>query len=808
MIDRTPSGVWTRKHDDPREPGRHVAIAYPKNLAELIELCSMRAPGEFLHAAGSHYALSDAALSDTTYIETHDPNLEPSASVYHQAMAQTLQGVIPECMNGAYIDRLALDDSHPYLVHVQAGKRIYQLYAEFDEIQPLVYPLPKDAQDAMLREPEFPAADPPFVEGAAPKQTLAGRLNDLGRPEFKARYAFPTLGSAGFQTVVGAFSTGTHGGDFDRGPVSDSVVAIHLVVDGGDHYWIEPSPTNDWPALTDDAILHARYDRANANVKFHIERDDKLFNAILVSAGRFGVIYSVVLKAIRQYTLHEERRLTTWGKVKDQIRDQRSELYSHGTQHDQYTQFLQIVVNLSPSAFFSENQAGVTKRWPTQYFGDQDNVAGRCERIGPRLDEFRKQIQAPFYKNAGTTNAFSDGTSDLLDIACSQKSFLSGALKAVVDEIEHFASSNGVEVGATIAAVGYAAGAGAVAGLLALLPQLSLIVMALRAVLSLIDNDTRFGELVNDLKNTLLKDPPPGVTRDAGVFVWQLIAYTLFKTQQDDNDIEGVSYAILDNHDYHADASCQVNVDSMEVFFDSMSDNLIAFIDQLLAFEVRQQYQGKAAVGYASIRLTGPTRATLGAQLYNPTAVVEVSALKDVSGSESLVSFACGLARSETFGGILHWGQRNDCTQNEIEARFGDAVGYPPGRLGAWRDALAHFTDNGRLNGFSNAFSRRTGLEVVQPRIGSFEADVLGGAVRLHWDCRSNPPATRASLIVRYTLPAGDPVGKVLSDPAPLEGTFVFPAPQYGTFEFELSLELTTNQSRTARQLLQRQVNG
>ncbi len=808
MIDRVPSGAWRRKHDDPRQPGRQVPIAYPKNLAELIELCRMRAPGELLHAAGSHYALSDAAMSDTTYIETHDPDLDPSATVYHQAMAQTLQGVIPGCMNGAYIDRLALDDSHPYLVHVQAGKRIYQLYAELDEVQPLVYPLPKDAQQAMLIEPEFPAADPPFDPTAAPKQTLAGRLKDLGRPEFNARYALATAGSAAFQTVVGAFNTGTHGGDFDRGPVSDSIVAIHLVVDGGDHYWIEPSPTHDWPALTDDAILHARYDRANSSVKFHIERDDKLFNAVLVSAGRFGVIYSVVIKAMRQYMLHEERRLTTWNKIKDKIRDRRGDLYFHGPDHDEYSQFLQIVVNLSPCAFFRENQAGVTKRWPTQYFGDQYPVAGRDERVGAKLVAFSKQIQAPVYKCAGTTNAFSDGANELLDIACSQKSFLSGVIKATVEELEQFVASNGTIVGVAIAGVGYAAGAGAFLGLLALLPQLLLLVAVLRAALAVIDDDTRFGELVNDLKNKLLKNRPPGVTRDAGVFVWQLIAYTLFKSQQGDNDVEGVSYAIIDNHNYHPDVSCQVNVNSMEVFFDSKSDNLIAFIDQLLAFEIRQQYEGKATVGYASIRLTGPTRATLGEQLYKPTAVVEVSALKDVSGSENLVSFACGLARSETFGGILHWGQRNDCTQAEIEARFGDAVGQPPGRLGSWRDALAHFTDNGRLNGFSNAFSRRTGLEVVQPRIASFEADVVGGAVRLHWDCRSNPPATIARLFVRYTSPTGDPVGKSLSDPAPLQGAYLFSVPQYGSFEFELSVELTTNQSRIARQSLRRQVNG
>lgn len=629
--------------------------------------------------------------------------------------------------------------------------------------------------------------------------------NTYGRPEFHARYAFPTLGSAGFQTVVGAFSTGTHGGDFDRGPVSDCIVAIHLVVDGGDHYWLEPTPTHDWPAMTDDAVLHARYDRADPNVKFHIVRNDQLFDAVLVSAGRFGVIYSVVVKAQRQYMLHEQRRLTTWSAVKDKIKNRRSDLYNHD---GDYSHFLQIVVNLSPCAFFSENQAGVTKRWPVQYFGDQLPVAGRDERVGTKYPDFNfnKQIQSPYYTRAGNQNAYSDGGTGFLEIACSEKSFLNGSLTAIVDQIDDFVASNGTTIGATIAAVGYAVGPAAVFGLLALLPALAIIVEVLRAALSLIDDNTRFGEFVNGMKNTLLNAPPHGVTRPAGVFVWQLISYELFKTQQGDNDIEGVSYSILDNHDYMAYA-CDVNVASMEVFFDSRSDELIAFIDQLLSFEVRQQYQGKATLGYAAIRFTGPTRATLGEQFYKTTAVVEVSALKDVTGGEDMVSFACSIARSEMFGGILHWGQQNDCTQAEIEARFGDAVGVSNrGRLGSWRDSLAYFTDNGRLNGFSNAFSRQTGLEVVQPRMGSFEMEWSGKNVLLRWDCRNNPPATRASLVVRYRSLFGIPVGDLLGDNLALQGSYLYAPPQSGLFEFDFGLALTTNDTRYARGLLQVEV--
>ncbi|MGH6855370.1 MAG: hypothetical protein ACREDN_08120, partial [Aestuariivirga sp.] len=46
---------------------------YPKCLADLIQLCRDRPAGQRFRAAGSHWALSRAAISDHTFIETHDP---------------------------------------------------------------------------------------------------------------------------------------------------------------------------------------------------------------------------------------------------------------------------------------------------------------------------------------------------------------------------------------------------------------------------------------------------------------------------------------------------------------------------------------------------------------------------------------------------------------------------------------------------------------------------------------------------------------------------------------------------------------
>ena len=89
-IDEVVGQAWTRKHDDPALPVVKSAprTAYPRSLEELIEPCKSRKPTEKLHAAGSHWALSGAAISDSVFVETHDPNNN------HQAMGRTLYDVV------------------------------------------------------------------------------------------------------------------------------------------------------------------------------------------------------------------------------------------------------------------------------------------------------------------------------------------------------------------------------------------------------------------------------------------------------------------------------------------------------------------------------------------------------------------------------------------------------------------------------------------------------------------------------------------------------------------------------------------
>jgi hypothetical protein len=270
-------------------------------------------------------------------------------------------------------------------------------------------------------------------------------------------------------------------------------------------------------------------------------------------------------------------------------------------------------------------------------------------------------------------------------------------------------NTNGTVVGAGIGAIAVAGGV----GLLALIPALLLILVVLRALLDAFDDDTRFGEHMETIKNGLLDpDEPDPLKRAAGIFTWQLIVFLAFQSQQEDRDYEAISYAVMDQKDY-LNISCEVNVDSVEVFFDAVDDRLIAFVDALIAYETMQEFDGLAFVGYASLRFMGPTRALLGMQKHQVTAAVEVACLRDVSGSQELIDHAVRLALNPNIGGVLHWGQRNDATAADIERLFGDSTSVTNGDLGAWRKALDLVTAGGALDGFSSEFTRRTGLEVV-----------------------------------------------------------------------------------------------
>lgn len=151
----------------------------------------------------------------------------------------------------------------------------------------------------------------------------------------------------------------------------------------------------------------------------------------------------------------------------------------------------------------------------------------------------------------------------------------------------------------------------------------------------------------------------------------------------------------------------------------------------------------------------GPTRALIGQQRFPLSCSVEVSGLRDVTGVTNFINFAIMLALNSNFKGILHWGQRNESMRDHVQERFGDTLADQSGNLHAWRTALSKITENGKLDGFSNAFTRQTGLEIVTPIISNLSASgsAQSQMVTINWDWDQNPSATEISFQV--TSPSG-----------------------------------------------------
>lgn len=786
-IDEVAGQPWTRQHDDPALPvvPRAPRTLYPKSLAELIEICSTRQPAEKIRAAGSHWSLSRAAISDSVFVETHDPNNR------HQAMGRTLYDVVsvPGCLNAKFVDALAgvvvppFDDDPNnvgmnqglYPVHIETGKRVYQLYSELDW-------------------------------GDDNPRSLANYLDQTkNNSSYLGSWGFQTLGGAGGQTVFGALTTGTHGGDFLMPPIADAVMALHLVADGGRHYWIEPSsPTPLGTPLTDDAPLQALYGGLGS---FEIIRDDGIFNAALVSAGRFGIVYSLVVAAVRQYCLHEERRMTTWQKIRSQIGDPTSDLYHEQVFYSEQNppqqapspnRFLQIALSVTPHLNGGSHHAGVTKRWnvPLVVNPATGNPAGRMERRGERLKAFDAAIGAPRFEAAGNSFSYSPDpkrpgmarTPGMLERACSNPDLVIGVLDIVIEEIQDYIDSNGTDVGPNIASNTEDG-----TGLQKLIPALRVIVtllvglsLALRLLPGL--GKTRLGHVMKHVKEILFLDP---ILRGAGIFVWHMIAAGVFSSQQGDHDYEAISYAVMDGHNYF-DQGCNINVDSIEVFFNAEDPMLIAFIDALLEFEIGQEIEaGNAFVGYISMRFTQGTRALIGPQQFPLSCAVEVAGLRDATGVSPLIDFAIMLALDRNFKGILHWGQRNESRRAQVEERFGDTSDDQRGPLHVWRHALSRISQHGKLDGFSSAFTRQTGLEIVTPVITNLSAvrssTVSTDEIVIDWNCEENPPATTVQLQVDTPIGTRLPFANL-----PLKGQQKVNIADYGIFGVSLIATLET----------------
>ena len=713
---------WRKFHDPEGDiTAAGATVRCVEGLKSIIEVCRDRPANKKYKASGSHWALSTATVSDDEYIETNWP-LNDAVPRHSGLDDVDLFDIIDDNFFAFMASHapqppvkedpcLTEEPVNFFFVHLRSGTRVYDAYSLLDRV-------------------------------TGPTTELARQLNSkaTGSPTggpFDGPWGFRTLGGAGGQTVFGALTTGTHGGDYRQRPISDSVVAVHLVTDGGAHFWIEPASGLFGKQLTDDGKLNAKYkdlvpidpnDPTGPKVPFEIMRDDDIFNAVTVGVGRFGVVASFVARVVPQYSLHEHRRLDNWPDVKKLLNgashhrvfdtvhfagdpiDMAADIAEFETRFLSgfktfSNRFLQIALNLSPDGNGSR-LCGVTQRWfYPQSGGEAKDPNGEVRGRRERGTTTTAGIVAAYVPPDDDSGA--GGNSTFLTRACSSGNFIAGVVRETANEIEQ-AIADGAVPAAGIAVGALAIGAGAVAlAIVGLCAILALVVLALNELADAIEasGDASLAGSLDAVIKTIVNNPD--IPRELAIMIIRAIFYAAFKSQQGKRDFVALSYAVMDTHDY-TDRSCFNNAESIEVFFDAHRPDLYcAYVDAILAFEAAQQeQQGLFSVGYVSLRYVQGSRALIAPARFDDTVVMEIAGLRDAAGSVPFVMNAAKVARKPIFNASFHWGQFNPLERAEVEKHFGAG---PNSKLERWRLALEKLT-NGK-DGFSSNFTRDTGLE-------------------------------------------------------------------------------------------------
>lgn len=239
-----------------------ATVCRPHTLAELVAAVVSTEPGHNIRAVGSVWAPSDVNRADCVIRTEHldqfltQPWLAPKQlddmRVRQPALASSVLASISRDL------QLVEDDdpnrgpnSHP-LVWVEAGIKVRQLLAD---------------------------------------------LESCG-------LCLPTMGAGAGQSLAGILSTATHGGDFAVNPLPSWVRAVHLVAAGGQEWFV----TDSGSSLSIDALA----EDPNWCPDARLVKDSDLLNALRVSVGRFGVIYSVVLEVVPQYGMLEVTSKEDW----------------------------------------------------------------------------------------------------------------------------------------------------------------------------------------------------------------------------------------------------------------------------------------------------------------------------------------------------------------------------------------------------------------------------------------------------------------------------------------------------------------
>lgn len=544
---------------------------YPTGLDDLVTIvgdAEHSNPPQRVRACGSHWAFSDVAVSPDWFVETN-------------RLRRTCYGVIPAALDDRSRQALtgqASDAPGLYsYYHVEAGITIRDLNLRLDRQQ-------------------LPAADRDWAR--MPTDGLAGSW-----PAASRRWALPTMGGAGGQTLAGAISTATHGGDHGLPPLADAVQAIHLVATGGRQLWIERDQ-----GITDPARLR----QVLPAVEPHYSTE--LFNAVLVSVGRMGILYALVIKVVNQFWLEQEITASTWEEELAGLRHPFTAFArprpGRAGPDPEPTRFVEAVVVPYPRRDGRHNSY-MTWRWRTP-----------------------SECRPPKRKHP-----------DLFEVLCSHRAVWPIILPLLV---------------VLVLAI----------GLSLLIPVLGPLLVALElGALVLLAGLLTIGHLsVGDL----LARACNLANRIGRSWVVRLLLERVLRQFRPRGRTCDVGYEIMDLR--RTGGECYRG-DSLEVAFDARGDTHVEFMrtDLFPTFE-RVAAAGRTVGGYVSLRFTRRSEAMLAMQRWDTTCSIEIALLKGIEGNNEI--FQALEAAAVRRGGTVHWGQRNTLGRQEVAALYPELPGW------------------------------------------------------------------------------------------------------------------------------------
>jgi hypothetical protein len=475
--------------------------------------------------------------------------------------------------------------------------------------------------------------------------------------------ALPTLGGSNGQALAGVISTSTHGGDWNQPPFPDIVRAVHLVFAGGQEVWIESE--RDPLTLSDkDEELRAVLPCPDTI----IVRDDRIFDAVRVACGRFGIIYSVVLEVRTQFRVAQVVTTPSRAAVIQALRD------GQGTpsvftpllrmlNNDQIPPgmsdatgvpyFFQVVFNaLRPSDVW------VTRRWETSRADLPDNM--------PSAQSSMKDIAIGVTVALHTALGIAAGTA--------------AATTAAVGEI----------VGALVGLPGLGA---IISG-----TTTSTVVAALTETTARLDTmiaqgNFNAGVLIASAIDSLWKIP--GMNQLIAEIEYLVLNGRFQRTGR------GPHYLMTSGTRADSDQTDFVS-DSLEVVFDATTSDYLDFLDDVLTISPLFPQ-----AGYVSLRPSLSSKASLSMHNIGSSRAVsfELASIKPLAGNFAWLLY-CHYAAVRR-NGRPHWGQFNKMQALDTAMLYGDS-------LNSWREglvALQRITQQPDSSIFSNAFTRQRGLE-------------------------------------------------------------------------------------------------